>query len=283
MGDLFARRHGHRIRREIRIREDAPPELRRALVPLLSEMGLTYGRMREFICPVLHTVPNPDNWSEVPNLRNEVIDLLHNCPWYSVYDICEAAYRNILQGGFGVGRIRLELNPAEEYPRRLNELFDEFGIGWQMVDGQIVMRGPQEFEHAVNQAVEQIQQAGHRTPKQELEEARRDLSRRPEPDITGTVQHCIAALECTARIISGDERATLGAIIEGHAAEMGIPRPLDTAIQQMWGYACEMARHLREGRVLTRDEAELILTISSGLISYLLQRNMPVRPEDIRQ
>jgi AbiJ N-terminal domain 4 len=275
MGDLFARRHGHRVRREIVIRDDAPPELRRALVPLLHDMGLTYGRMREIICPLLHTVPNPDNWSEIPNLRNEVIDLLHNCPWYSIYDVCEASFRDILHGGFGVGRVPLEMIPAEEFPRRLNELFEEFGIDRQMVDGQIVVRGPEEFEHAVNDAVERIQQAGHRTPKQELEEARKDLSRRPEPDITGTVQHCIAALECTARIVSADERATLGVIIERHAAEMGIPRPLDTAIQQMWGYACERARHLREGRVLSREEAELILTISSGLISYLLQRNLP--------
>jgi hypothetical protein len=36
----FARRHGHRKRWETRVRDDAPPELRHALVPLPYEMDL---------------------------------------------------------------------------------------------------------------------------------------------------------------------------------------------------------------------------------------------------
>jgi hypothetical protein len=83
----------------------------------------------------------------------------------------------------------------------------------------------------------------------------------------------MAALECVARVVSGDERATLGEIIQRHGADIGIPRPLDTAIERMWGYASEMARHVREGRVPTREEAEFLLSISASIIAYLLQRN----------
>src|SRR4029077_19967160 len=43
-----------------------------------------------------------------------------------------------------------------------------------------------------------------------------------------------------------------------HGAEIGIPKPLDTAIERMWGYASEMVRHLREGRVPAREEAEFL-------------------------
>ncbi len=277
MGDLFSRRHGHRVRREITVREDAPAELREGIVAILNDLGLTYTQIRAIICPVLHKVPNPNNWSEVPNVRGEVIDLVHGCEWFRVYDVCEAAYRYLRNRGLGLvlDRPEWERLLADEFSQRLNELFEELGVGWQLVDGQIVTRGPEEFERAVQAAVEQAEQAGHQTPKNELEEARRDLSRRPESDITGTVQHCMAALECTARIVSGDERATLGEAIERHAAAMGIPRPLDSAIEKMWGYASEMARHLRDGRVPSREEAELLLNISAALISYLLQRNRP--------
>lgn len=158
---------------------------------------------------------------------------------------------------------------------RVNELFLEEGIGWQMIDGQIVTRGPEEFERAVGEAVARAEAAGLQTTKGELEEARRDLSRRPEPDITGTIQHCMAALECAARSLSGDERATLGEIIGRRAAELGIPRPPDAAIERIWGYASEMARHLREERVPSREEAELPLGVSAALISYLAQKNRP--------
>ncbi len=120
--------------------------------------------------------------------------------------------------------------------------------------------------------METLEEAGYEAAKRELEEGRRDLSRRPEPDVTGAIQHCMAALECTARIVSGDERATLGEIINRRAADLGLPRPLDNAIEKMWGYASEVARHIREGQTPTRKEAELVLGIAASLVTYLSQR-----------
>ncbi len=244
------------------MREDAPRALRAGLVGILSDMGHSYTSMRELICPVLHQFPDPSNWSEIPNVRDEVLGLVQDCDWFRIYDIAEVAYRSFVRE-----------NREGEFAERLNALFEDLGIGWQMIDGQIVTRGDQEFERVVAQAGVQIEAAGLRTAKNELEQARTDLSRRPEPDITGTVQHCMAALECVARVVSGDERATLGEIIQRHGVDIGIPRPLDTAIERMWGYASEMARHVREGRVPARDEAEFLLSISASIIAYLLQKN----------
>jgi hypothetical protein len=225
-------------------------------------MGHSYTSMRELICPVLHKFPNHNNWSEIPNVRDEVRDLLEGCDWFRIYDIAEVAYRSFIRG-----------NREREFATRLNALFEDLGIGWQMVDGNIVTRENQDFETAVAHADEHIEAAGMRTSKMELDEARADLSRRPEPDITGTVQQCMAALECVARQFSGDEQATLGPIIQRHAAALGIPKPSDGGIEKMWGYASEMARHVKEGRVPTREEAEFLLGRSASIITYLLQRN----------
>jgi hypothetical protein len=261
MGNPFSRRHGFRPRREIAVREDAPEGLRAGLLGILTGMGLRYSEIREVLCPVLHVFPDQNNWSEVPNIRDEVVGLIQACDWYSVYDVAEVCYE------FLAGR-----NREQEFQQRLNELLEELGIGWQMLNGQIVTRGDQEFERAVAQAGAQIEAAGLRNAKIEIEEARADLSRRPEPDITGTIQHCMAALECVARHVSNDERPTLGEIIQRHAAELGIPRPLDGAIERMWGHASEVARHVREGRVPSREEAEFMLSVSASLVTYLLQR-----------
>jgi AbiJ N-terminal domain 4 len=273
MGDYFSRRHGYRARREITIREDAPVELRAALIATMHDLGLTYSRMRTIVCSVLRAIPNANNWTEVPNVRDEVSALIDGCEWFRVYDICEAVYRHLADPGFAGYGYDHPNGAGDEFSQRLNELFEEFGIGWQMIEGQIVTRGPEDFERVVNEAVARVQEAGQQTPKQELEEARRDLSRRPDPDITGTVQHCMAALECTARSVSGDQRATLGEVIERHGARIGIPAPLDNGIERMWGYASEMARHLREGRLPSREEAELLLNISAALTLYLVQKN----------
>jgi hypothetical protein len=225
-------------------------------------MGFLYNDVRNLICPVLRKFPDPSNWSEEPNVRDEVVGLLQSCDWYKVYDIIEAIYAYFTQP-----------EVRERFSDHINELFEEEGIGWQLVDGRILTRGSDEFERSVVQAVEGLDAAGYQTAKTELEEARRDLSRRPDPDITGAIQHCMASLECTLRTISNDPRATLGEIVGRRAAELGIPRPLDEVIQKAWGYASEMARHLREGRTPTREEAELLVGMSSSLTTYLIHKS----------
>jgi hypothetical protein len=261
MGNPFSRRHGFRQRPEINVREGAPEGLRAGVLTILLEFGLSYTDIRAIVCRVLRVFPDPANWTEIPNVRDEVVGLIERCEWYRVYDIAEACYQSLAR-----------TDRHDTFAEQLNRLFEELGIGWQMMDGQIVTRGDADFERAVGHAVDQIDAAGLRTPKTEIEEARADLSRRPEPDITGTIQHCMAALECVARVVSNEERDTLGRIIQRHADELGLPRALANATENLWGYASEMARHVREGREPSREEAELLLSMCASLISYLLQR-----------
>ena len=261
MGNSFSQRHGYRQRREITVREDAPQSLRAGLLAILTDMGFDYNDIRSLICPVLRTFPDPNNWSEIPSVRDEVIGLVQPCEWWRVYDIIEAIYAFFSQ-----------VEARDRFTQGINNLFEEEGIGWQLVDGRILTRGSDEFEHGVVQASAVLDAAGFQTAKTELEEARRDLSRRPEPDITGAIQHCMACLECTARTLASDPKATLGEIVGRHAVNLGIPKPLDDAIQKAWGYASEMARHLREGRTTAREEAELLVGLSATLTTYLLQK-----------
>jgi hypothetical protein len=265
MGGPFSRRHGYRGQPDITIREDAPQQLRVGFLQIAhDELGLRYTDIREVVCRTLGIFPDPANWSDIPNVRDEVRDHIQGCEWYRVYDICEAMYNYFFRRGLG---------EEGRFVANLNALFNEQGIGWQMIDGQLVTRGPDEFEHAMADAAALVEETGYQTVLRELREARLDLSRRPDPDRTGTIQHCIPALECAARELSGDQRATLGQIIDRRAADLGIPRPLDVAIERAWGYASEVGRHLREGREPSREEAELLLGLSATIIRYILQRN----------
>jgi hypothetical protein len=80
----------------------------------------------------------------------------------------------------------------------------------------------------------------------------------------------MAAAECVARKASEDPKATLGEILDRYPGI--IPRPLDDGLKKIWGYASEMARHLREGRVPSYDEAELAVITSAGVVKYLERR-----------
>lgn len=105
------------------------------------------------------------------------------------------------------------------------------------------------------------------TAKSEIREALLDLSRRPQHDITGAIQHSLACLECVCREVSGDKKATLGELIKRNPGI--IPKPLDIAIEKLWGYSSEKGRHLREGLSPEFLEAELIVEISAAISVYL--------------
>ncbi len=156
---------------------------------------------------------------------------------------------------------------SEEFVNGINEYFIESGIGWQLKSGLIELRGSEGYEAILKKTDGVLADTGRNTARKELHEAVVDLSRRPEPDITGAIQHAMASLECVARDACGDPKATLGEILNRY--ENLIPPPLDQAISKAWGYASENARHIREGREPSYGEAELIVGICASVSTYL--------------
>jgi hypothetical protein len=258
----FSRRFGYRApESEITVREDAPPDLRAALVMLADRLGLGPKNMRLGACSILMKAPDPNNWSDYPNVFGEVQDLVESCPWHKVYDIAEEFYQRL--------NLR-DPDNAQEFEQQLNEFFSENGIGWAMDRGKIVVRGSEAFSAVPKQAIEVLQDAGRQTAAREIHEAIQDLSRRPRPDVTGSIQHAMAALECVARDITGQQK-TLGKLISDHRQTLNLPRPLDEALEKMWGYASETGRHLREGRDPRFEDAELVVTVAAAVSIYLMK------------
>lgn len=257
----FSRRHGFRPEdAEISIREDAPAGLRAAILQIAVELGLTWSDLRRVVCRVLRVMPDPNNWSEEPNVREEVDALVQGCEWFRVYDIIEGIHADL----------RNRPGWAPEFQEQMNDYFREVGIGWQLADGLIQVRGAESFESSVRTAESLLQESGRNTARREIHEALVDLSRRPAPDLTGAVHHAMASLECLARDLTGDASATLGEILRRHGGL--IPRPLDIAVEKAWGYASERGRHIREGGAPTHEEAELVVGLAATVAVYLVRK-----------
>ncbi len=262
MNDSFSKRHGfHPKEKEISIRQDAPYELRGVLVDIAYGADFSPVTLRPIICRVLRKRPDPNNWSEYPNIDEEIRYLLDDCEWYKVYDVIEEIYLSASQN----------YNKAEKFEQEINAYFREEGIGWQLITGRIEMRGEEGFEAGLHKAHQTLEKSGLRTASTEIHEAIFDLSRRPNADITGAIQHSMAALECVAREVCGDPKATLGELLKKFKGL--IPKPLDISIEKAWGFASEMGRHLREGREPTFEEAELILGLCASVSVYLVKKH----------
>jgi hypothetical protein len=120
---------------------------------------------------------------------------------------------------------------APAFRQAINEFFLTNGIGWQLVKGEIVMRGADGFEAAVKTAQATLEESGRPTASREIHEALEALSWRPEPDLRGAVYHTLGSLECLARAITGDPRATLGEILKKHPDLL--PRPLHETLSKV--------------------------------------------------
>lgn len=129
-------------------------------------------------------------------------------------------------------------------------------------------RGAIERLSEAERATSLLRKAGKHTAASELREAAVDLSKNP-PDLTGAVQHALAALECIAREHCGDH-STFGKLLERYPDLF--PRPLDRGIEKVWGFASEMGRHLQEGRTPKPEEAELLVGLATGCCTYLARK-----------
>ena len=253
----FSKRHGHTlVERPITIREDAPSALRDYVIQLIYDLKKYYPSfLRRIICRVLRVSPDSSNWSEFPNIESEVYTLIHGCEWYFVYDIIEAFWENI------------DAECREEFSNELNDYFRYNGIGWKLEFGLIEARGDETFEKSITSITAVLEGAKLQTALSEIKEALNDLSRRPNADITGAIQHSLACLECVCREITRDKKATLGELIKKFPGI--VPKPLDAAIEKIWGFTSEQGRHLREGNAPNYLEAELVVELTAAIASYL--------------
>ena len=206
-------------------------------------------------------LPTPINWS-AGNIEREVRQLLRSAEWYHIYDFIEILARKIQR------QDRDDL--IEQFTNKLNDAFRRKGVGWQLVAGKIEGRGEESFETSVRTGIAVTERTGRSVARHELHEALADLSKRPTPDVTGAIQHAMAALECVVRDVTGDHNATLGELVKRNPGLL--PAPLDKGVEKIWGYASEQGRHLREGNAPEPEEAELVVALAGTLVTYLIKK-----------
>lgn len=240
------------------VRNDAPYAFRSYLFQLMRKYEISLKKIRSYVCFITKEAEDPNNWGENDFMKNEIQSIIETCPWYRVYDIIEYFYMN------------LSLN-KDRFEKDINDYFVEKGFGWKLINGNIEIRGDDAFEQKITEAIDVLGEAKLITSKNEIHEALMDMSNRPTPDITGAVQHSVAALECLCREVTKDTKATLGKLINDNPNI--VPKPLDNVIKEIFGFASEQGRYLREGGAPKYEEAELIVHLCASLCVYLTEKN----------
>jgi hypothetical protein len=174
----FSKRHGFSGGpKEITVREDAPQNLRYFVLQTAADLGWRPSFLRQVLCRVLRVPPDPNSEKEYPNawgdpnVWEEVQALIYGCDWYKVYDIIEEIYRRFAASDENSGE-----ENARVFAEEVNHFFAEEGIGWQLVNGQILTRGTEAFETMVAEAASLLETSERRTAMKHLHEACRGRS-----------------------------------------------------------------------------------------------------------
>ena len=254
------------------IYDDAPDALRHGLLEVLH--GLRYRKpteQRRILCNALRVIPDKSNWSEYPNIENEVLDLIAMKPWYRFYDALE--------------RIQLYLPDMQHltYYKKMNALFDDEQVGYRFEVGNIVRIGTEELHSAVKAARNALQGERFAEPRRQFERGYEFRNGRP-PDWPNAIKEAVNSVEAVLQVVYDRPGMALPTIVS-----QNFPDELPGGIKKMFrslysqGSGTVGARHASiGGNEPTGPRAELAIHIAAALHAFtVVELDLRERPSAI--
>ena len=147
---------------------------------------------------------------------------MNGCEWFQVYDIIEEIYVEMAEHGEQQGEHDAEGSSRKS--TRSSSRKESAGSS-----STVTRRGVRIRRQRPWQGSREVWTAdGRESPSRGAAEP----SRRPMPDLPDAIYHGMGALEAVARDLSGGAKATLGEGLKRNPRLL--PKPLDTALSQVW-------------------------------------------------
>lgn len=242
------------------IYDDAPHSLRSGLREVLHVLGYELPTdQRRILCKAFRVMPDQLNWSEYPNVDDEVSDLIATSRWYEFFDALERVY------------LYLPERQVKAYYDRMNALLADERVGYRFESGILVRVGTDEFLSAVKAARSALGDARFAEPRRQLERAFEFRNARP-PDWANAIKDAVISVEGVLQIVYGRHGVSLTNIIGEN-----LPDKLPGGIKKMFrslysqGSGTIGARHASiGGNEPTGPRAELAIHIASALHAFIV-------------
>jgi hypothetical protein len=177
------------------------------------------------------------------------------CRWNEVYDFIEFTVQH-------VG------NPAA-LEDRYNAILQRENAGYRFIKGTIVpISNPAELA-----AIEDAYKSGLAGVDVHIRQAVVLLSNRSKPDYRNAIKEAVSAVESACRIVSKNEKATLGQAIKAIGEKGTVHPALEKAFSSLYGYTSDEGgiRHsLLEESSITFTDAKFMVVACSAFVNYLV-------------
>lgn len=276
----FSQRIGKTSAGKLVQREAMDDELRNSLWSVLTFMhwesyaepsDSMYGRsdfvrgsnMESLVVPLwLHYFKKPidtiDEYWE--NCLRKLREHFFKLPWYGVLDFIEFI------ADYGPEAKRKPFADA------CNSFLARENSAYRFLNGKIAEITSQEEIEAVEDAISKS--TPYSGVKTHLVTALSLLSSRTDPDYRNSIKESISAVESLAKQISGEQSATLGAVLKALERSHSLHPALKNAFSSLYGYTNDSQgiRHaLLDEQTLTKTDARFMLVCCSAFVNYAIE------------
>ena len=193
-----------------------------------------------------------------------------DCKWYEVYDFME----------FFANKNFLDLN--KEFMDSCNIMLERELSAYRFIDNLIT---PIISETEIAEIEEVLKNSEpYKTVNTHLHRALKLLSDRQSPDYRNSIKESISAVESIAKIITEDDKATLGDALKKIDKKIKIHKALIESFLKIYGYTndADGIRHsLMEDSNLDFEDAKFMLVSCSAFANYLIVKIEKAKIQDI--
>jgi hypothetical protein len=204
---------------------------------------------------------------EIPSGNTDKISVLKRIfltelSWFKIYDFIEF---NIRHYPF--------LDSKDTFISEINKVLIEENSAYQVIHEKITEITSEQEIQSIEDALENTNQ--YSGIQQHLNQALKLMSDRQKPDYRNSIKESISAVESICKIVTNDEKATLGKALKVIEDRFGLHPALKGSLSQLYGYTSDSdgIRHaMLEESNLSYIDAKFMLVACTNFINYLIEK-----------
>ena len=155
----------------------------------------------------------------------------------------------------------------------INQLLEKENSAYRIVNNQIIEITSEQEIQSIEDALENTNQ--YSGIQQHLNQALKLMSDRQKPDYRNSIKESISAVESICKIVTNDEKTTLGKALKVIEDKFGLHPALKSSLSQLYGYTSDGdgIRHaMLEESNLSYIDAKFMLVACTNFINYLIEK-----------
>lgn len=199
---------------------------------------------------------------------------------FNNYEVDERVAKRIIREWFFETEWDLVLDFTEfcsvyvnhEFQELCNSYFKSEFSAYRFVDGKLAEINSEEEIVEIEKAINQTDK--FKPVKTHLETALSLLANKKSPDFRNSIKESISAVEAFSKIITKNNKTTLGIALKEIEKKHKIPESLKSAFNSLYGYTSDQAgiRHAlaEKDSIVDIEDARFMLVTCSAFINYLM-------------